>query len=273
MTSSDRSPMALLEGSHPLREPVLQQAIAALRLPAGSHGLDLGCGVGDPARLLTQAVGPGGYVTGLDLARPLLNHAREKTAHGARAGSLAFVQGDMHQLPFADSVFDWAWSIDCAGYPAGELLPILRDLSRIVQPGGAVALLGWTSQQLLPGHAPLEARLNAQCSAYAPFLEGQPPLNHFQRALDAFAQAGLTQLTGMTLVGQLQAPLRPEERHGLTLLFEMLWGGAIAQASSADAEAYAHLCSPASPEFIGDLPEYCGFFTYTMFLGRVSSAR
>jgi demethylmenaquinone methyltransferase/2-methoxy-6-polyprenyl-1,4-benzoquinol methylase len=222
---------------------------------------------------LARAVVPAGRVTGLDISRPLLDHAGRKAAQQTCASGIVFVQGDMHHLPFADNAFDWAWSVDCAGYPAGELLPVLRDLVRIVRPGGVVALLGWTSQQLLPGHAPLEARLNAQCSAYAPFLEGQAPPVHFPRALHAFGQAGLTPASCTTFVGQLQAPLRPEDRYGLSSLFDMLWGGAIDQASSADAEAYARLCLPASPEFIGDLPEYCGFFTYTMFLGRVGSAR
>jgi SAM-dependent methyltransferase len=221
---------------------------------------------------MARAVGPDGHVTGLDIAYPLLDHARRKLARHASAGAISLAQGDMNHLPFADNAFDWAWSVDCAGYPVGELVPILHDLARIVRPGGVVALLGWTSQQLLPGHALLEAHLNAQCSAYAPFLEGQAPLAHFPRALRAFSRAGLVSASCMTFVGQLQSPLRPEDRHGLTLLFEMLWGGTISQASSEDADTYARLCSPTSPAFIGDLPEYCGFFSYTMFTGKVGEA-
>jgi demethylmenaquinone methyltransferase/2-methoxy-6-polyprenyl-1,4-benzoquinol methylase len=68
----------------------------------------------------------------------------------------------------------------------------------------------------------------------------------------------------------VQAPLRPEIRDGLALLFEMLWGDTIGQASRADIEEYRRLCLPTSPDFIGDIPEYCGFFTYTMFSGRVT---
>ena len=67
----------------------------------------------------------------------------------------------------------------------------------------------------------------------------------------------------------MQAPLRREAREGVALLFEMLWGTAIAGASQQDGEAYCRLCSPTSQDFIADLPEYCGIFTYTMFSGRV----
>ena len=34
-----------------LREPVLRSVIQDLRLPAGSHGLDAGCGIGLQAKL------------------------------------------------------------------------------------------------------------------------------------------------------------------------------------------------------------------------------
>jgi demethylmenaquinone methyltransferase/2-methoxy-6-polyprenyl-1,4-benzoquinol methylase len=33
---------------------------------------------------------------------------------------------------------------------------------------------------------------------------------------------------------------------------------------------YGRLCRPESKDFILDLPEYCAFFTYSMFSGRVS---
>ena len=68
----------------------------------------------------------------------------------------------------------------------------------------------------------------------------------------------------------MQAPLRPEIRAALTLLFEMLWGEASADASPVDMEAYRRLCPLGSPDFILDVPEYCAFFTYTMFTGEVA---
>ena len=67
----------MLRVSHSLREPVLRSAIPALQLPAGSRGLDAGCGIGHPATLLAEAVGPVGHVTGLDLSPEFLVYARE----------------------------------------------------------------------------------------------------------------------------------------------------------------------------------------------------
>ena len=260
-----------LERINPLRLAPLSAAIAALHFPPGPRGLDIGCGTGDLTLMMAEATRPDGQVTGLDISWPLLDYAQRKASQAGCAERIAFEQSDMRALPFAAGSFDWAWSVDCVGYPSAELLPILMGIRRVVRPGGVIALLAWSSQQLLPGYAMLEARLNATCSAYAPFLESQPPRAHFQRALHWFPQAGLTEATWNTFVGQVQAPVRAEMRDGMALLFEMLWGDAIDQACKADSEAYRRLCSPTSPDFIVDLPEYCGFFTYTMFTGRVAA--
>ena len=264
--------IAILEGTSQLREATMRSAIRALNLPSGSRGLDIGCGIGDQAVLLAGATDPGGRVAGLDISRPLLDYARRKSCRSPLADCIDFEEGDMATLPFAHNSFDWAWSVDCVGYPAGELLPILKGIRRVVRPGGVVALLGWTSQQMLPGHEMLEARLNAHCSSYAPFYDARPPHAHFARALHWFAQAGLAEPACATFNGLVQAPISTEIRHAIALLFEMLWGQSIDQASSSDIEEFHRLCSPTSPDFIVDLPDYWGFFTYTMFTGIVTAS-
>jgi demethylmenaquinone methyltransferase / 2-methoxy-6-polyprenyl-1,4-benzoquinol methylase len=273
MTSEIDRVIRSLEWIHLLREALLTSAIRVLHLPPNSRGLDIGCGIGDPALLLADATIPNGQVVALDISRGLLDYARQKTKGAGGGDPISFLQGDMGTLPFAAGTVDWAWSVDCVGYPAADLLPILMGIRRVVRPGGVIALLAWTSQQLLPGHPMLEARLNATCSAYAPFLEGQPPRAHFPRALHWFSQAGLSDPTCGTFVAQVNAPMGPSLRDGMALLFEMLWADGIGHASQADFDEYRRLCSPTSPDFVVDVPEYCGFFTYTMFTGRVPAIR
>jgi demethylmenaquinone methyltransferase/2-methoxy-6-polyprenyl-1,4-benzoquinol methylase len=101
------------------------------------------------------------------------------------AERVTLVEGDVAGLPFDDGQFDWVWSADCVAYPGGDAAPALRELARVVRPGGRIALLGWSAQQVLPGHTLLEARLKATCSAYQPFLGGQAPARHFARAASA----------------------------------------------------------------------------------------
>ena len=259
-----------LELTNPLREEILRSAVAVLNLAPGSQGLDVGCGIGLQIPLLAEAVSPDGSVTGLDISAGLLAYAQNKVQSLACAERIAFCQGDMSSLPFPKDTFDWVWSVDCVGYPAGDLLPVLKEITRVVRPGGTVAILAWTSQQLLPGHTMLEARLNATCSAYAPFLHGKSPESHFLRALRWFSEAGIREATARTFVGEVQAPLSVEYRTALASLFEMLWGEAQPAASESDLLEYRRLCHAESPNFIPSLPEYYAFFTYSMFSGRVS---
>ena len=67
MASANLSIKRLLV-AEPLRQPVLRSVIEALHLPRGSHGLDVGCGIGLQTMLLAQAVGSMGHITGLDTA-------------------------------------------------------------------------------------------------------------------------------------------------------------------------------------------------------------
>jgi demethylmenaquinone methyltransferase/2-methoxy-6-polyprenyl-1,4-benzoquinol methylase len=259
-----------LMGANPLREPTLRSIIRSLQLPRGSHGLDAGCGIGLQAFLLAEAVGAEGHVTGLDILPELLAYGEDLAAKADFSERITFRAGDVNCLPFDEASFDWVWSADCIGYPAGELAPLLQELLRVVKPGGSVILLGWSSQQLLPGYPLLEARLNATCSGYIPFLKDKPPEVHFMRALTELRKAGLEEVTAQTFVGDIQAPFHNDERIALTSLFQMLWGASQPEASLEDLAEYKRLCTPESADFILDIPDYYAFFTYSMFCGRVS---
>jgi demethylmenaquinone methyltransferase/2-methoxy-6-polyprenyl-1,4-benzoquinol methylase len=268
-SESDTYIQRLLE-SNPLREPTLRSAIQALRLPVGSHGLDAGCGIGLQALLLAEAVGPAGHVTGVDLSSDLLRFAEEIVNRANLSGRISFREGDVNHLPFDDDTFNWIWSADCVGYPVGELLPMLRELIRVIKPGGCIAILAWSAQQLLPGYPLLEARLNATCSAFAPFVKGVRPEAHFLRALRWYREAGLEEVTAQTFAGNVQAPLNDGVRRALISLFQMLWGEPQPEVSPDDWAEYQRLCQPGSPDFILDLPDYYAFFTYSMFCGKVA---
>lgn len=257
-----------LEEANPLREPVLRAIVADLKFAPGSHGLDIGCGIGLQTSLLAEATAPAGRVTGLDISPALLEYARTRIQSLPWADHITFQEGDMRSLPFPDDSFDWVWSADCVGYPAGDLLPVLKEITRVVRPGGAIALLAWTSQQVLPGYGLLEAQLNAYASAYTPYLQNQPPEFHFTRAARWLAEAGLTGITARTYVGDLQAPLSAECRTGLASLFAMLWDES--RISAAIRPDYRRLCRADSPDCLLDSPDYYAFFTYTVFSGRVA---
>ncbi len=270
MTEIDDYIQRLLDAD-PIREPVLRSILQSIGLPPGSRGLDVGCGIGLQELLLARALGAGGHVTGTDILPEFLAYGGELARKAGLGGQIDFREGDMNHLPFPDNSFDWAWSADCIGYPAGDLLPLLHELMRVVKPGGSLHILAWTSQQVLPGHPRLEAWLNANCSSYAPFLQGKDPGQHFLQALRWFREAGLEEAEAKTFVGEVQAPLKPDECTALLALFEMLWAPPAAGENAPEWKEFQRLCARASPDLILNEPGYYAFFTYTLFRGRVRS--
>ena len=253
-----------------LREQIIRLAIHALQLPSGSRGLDAGCGIGSHTLLLAEAVAPDGHITGIDLSLEFLGHARETAKRSSLSEHVSFQQGDVNKLPFDDDTFDWVWSSDCVGYPVGESLPLLRELARVVKPGGSVAILGWSSQQLLPGYPLVEARLNANSSWITTIGKGKRPESHFLRALGWFRDAGLEEPRARTFVGDVCAPLSDDIRSALLMFFKMLWEEPRTEVAQEDRAEYQRLCQPESPDYILNLPGYYAFFTYSMFHGKVA---
>ncbi|NOQ33549.1 MAG: methyltransferase domain-containing protein [Methanosarcinales archaeon] len=255
--------------TNPLQEPIFRRAIHALNLPQESRGLDVGCGIGLQVMLLAEAVGPAGHVTGVDLSPEFLDCARSIAEQAGIPEQVSFQEGDMNNLPFDDNTFDWVWSANCAGYAPGEPLPLLKELARVVKPGGSVIIIAWSSQQLLPGYPVLEAHLDATSSGIAPFVEGMAPELHFSRMMGWFRRAGMEDVTVQTFASDVCAPLSGEMRSALTALIEMRWVDVGAELSEEDWAEFQRLCLAESPEFILDLPDYYAFFTYSMFRGRV----
>ena len=114
-------------------------------LVEGARVLDVACGTGDLSLVLAEAGAV--RVVGLDFCRPMLEIARRKADEGPRP--IPFVEGDALRLPFADETFD-ATTIafglrNLAGVGEG-----LRELRRILKPGGRLAVLEFSSP-VVPG--------------------------------------------------------------------------------------------------------------------------
>ena len=80
---------------------------------------------------------------------------------------------------------------------------------------------------------------------------------------------GLQDAQAQTFVGDVQSPLSESVCAALTSLFEMLWGTPQPAVSTEDWKEYQRLCKATSPDLILNIPDYYGFFTYTVFQGRV----
>ena len=91
--------------------------------------LDAGCGPGWMSRHWRERHA---QVMALDLSPPMLAQARQKDAADH------YLAGDIESLPLATATFDLAWS-NLAVQWCGNLSTALRELYRVVRPGGVVA--------------------------------------------------------------------------------------------------------------------------------------
>ncbi|MFI1727884.1 class I SAM-dependent methyltransferase [Streptomyces acidicola] len=115
--------------------PAYAAAVAELGLRSGDRVLDAGCGTGRALPPLRAAVGPTGVVLGADLTPAMLEAAVQ--AGRDRDGQLLLT--DVAALPLHTESLD---AVFAAGLIAHLPNPTenLRELARVVRPGGTLAL-------------------------------------------------------------------------------------------------------------------------------------
>jgi demethylmenaquinone methyltransferase/2-methoxy-6-polyprenyl-1,4-benzoquinol methylase len=98
----------------------------------GDEVLDAACGTGDFA--LADLAAGAERVVGLDFSEAMLERARRK------APQVEWVRGDMLALPFGDASFDAA-TVGFGVRNVADLDLSLRELRRVLRPGGRLAIL------------------------------------------------------------------------------------------------------------------------------------
>jgi ubiquinone/menaquinone biosynthesis C-methylase UbiE len=109
----------------------------ALEVEPGHHLLDIGSGIGGPARYLHSRFGC--RVTGIDLTAEFCEVARHLTGRLGFGEALRFEHGDALAMPFADASFDGAYSMNVSMNIADKDA-FYREVRRVLRPGGWLML-------------------------------------------------------------------------------------------------------------------------------------
>lgn len=119
-----------------------EAAGAALRLAdarPGERVLDIGCGTGVTSRMLAEAVGPSGQVTGVDVSQPMLALARSRSD----AGNIEFIEADAALYPFRPD-YDLLFSRFGVMFFV-DPLAAFANIRKAAAPGGRLAFVCWRS--------------------------------------------------------------------------------------------------------------------------------
>ena len=115
-----------------------ERAADYAQIGPGSRVLDVATGTGDLAIELARRVAPGGEVIGSDFSEAMLARAR------AKAPEIAFEWADVMDLPYPDDSFDAA-TVGFGARNFGDLEAGLREMARVVRPGGRIVVLEMTT--------------------------------------------------------------------------------------------------------------------------------
>lgn len=272
MSPVDAGPHASLERMNRFQEAEARRIIADLALPAGSRGLDVGCGVGLYALWLAEAVGPAGGVVGIEPEMEKVEAARALVGGGVDPGRLEFRQGDGTAIPLPDRSVDWVWCGDVLHHIV-DTEKALREFCRIVRPGGRIVVKESQvlSAMFLPGHPELERRIQlAEIRRTLAEGGGRSFQERRQTTPASLRAVGLAGVSLRTYMLERRAPLTPADRDYIQhTVFSRNWGDRLRELLTVeDWQARIGLCDEASPVNVLRSPDYYCLYPITVFSSR-----
>jgi len=114
-----------------------RELIGQMGLKPGAMLLDIGSGVGGPARFAANEAGAD--VTGIDLTQSYVDIATSLSKRTEMADRTHFVQGSALDMPFADAGFDAAMILH-VGMNLPDKKKLMGEAARVLKPGGVFAV-------------------------------------------------------------------------------------------------------------------------------------
>jgi ubiquinone/menaquinone biosynthesis C-methylase UbiE len=148
-------------------------AIAALE--PGQRVLDLGSGGGLDAFLASKAVGPTGFVYGVDMTDEMLDLARRNQAE-AGIENIEFLKGEIESIPLPDDSVDVIIS-NCVINLSADKPAVFREAHRVLPAGGRFAVTDIVTTR------PFTAEEQADLTSWAGCIAGALTIDEFTAGL------------------------------------------------------------------------------------------
>jgi ubiquinone/menaquinone biosynthesis C-methylase UbiE len=241
-------------------QPEYEACLRSIGMQPGWRVLDAGCGSGSFLPVLAELVGSTGQITAIDLLPDNVAVVQRRLADWTLPCPVDVQEGGVLALPFANATFDAVWCSNTTQYFSDEdLVIVLRELRRVVRPGGLVAVKDVDMQlvRIAPAIPFLVAHL-AEVSQFAEHGAVQSRGSLRGRLLRRWLErVGLENVWQRTTLIERWAPLRPVERR--------LWEEWLAFLASLaeergvpdqDRSAWHVLRDPTSPEHPLNAPDF-----------------
>ncbi len=120
--------------------------VEVVNIQKGHSVIDVACGTGALAITVSDHIGPEGTTVGVDINEGMLNIARTKSS------SVKWLNSPAEALPFEDHSFNCVVSQFGLMYFENQEIAI-REMMRVLQPGGSLAVVVWDKLENNPGLA------------------------------------------------------------------------------------------------------------------------
>lgn len=106
----------------------------------GMKVLDVGCGVGGPAREIAKFTGA--FITGITINEYQVQRATRYAEQDGLDGNCRFLVGDFMNLPFDEGTFDAVYAIEATVH-APSLEKVYSQVFKVLKPGGVFGVYEW----------------------------------------------------------------------------------------------------------------------------------
>lgn len=185
-----------------------------MNVKPGATAVDLCCGTCDWTIALARASGTGKMI-GLDFSRNMLDVGQQKVDRESLDNQISLVQGNAMELPFEDNRFDYA-TIGFGLRNVPDLVQVLKEMQRVVKPGGQVVCLELSKpvwqpfksiyyfyfERILPNLGKLFAKRYEQYKWLPESLKAFPDQNQLA---DVYREIGLRDVRAYPLTGGIAA--------------------------------------------------------------------